>query len=156
MTRGLAREGFDIDLAFGESRESAFTKAIQNACVEHKSDQKARFTGNVAIEIRQKGRPSGLSTSVAPWYVLEVEDDRWVLIRTSLLRELVRKIHSERGSKMGGDNNNYEMVLVPVEMLTRPIVPETQAGGTPCCDDPDIRGEWCHACETYFGPIPAA
>lgn len=120
MSEGLAREGFDKDLAFGESRESAFVEAITRARVEIKSDQKARVTGNVFIEYRQKGRPSGISTSVAEWWAIEVDDDAWFVIRTSRLRALARRALETGRRSHGGDGNQYEGALVPVEWLGRP------------------------------------
>lgn len=128
MANGVARSGFDVDLAFGEARESAFVSAIMAAHVECKSDQKAKKTGNVAIEIRQgsveagKGRRSGIGVTTSRWWAIEVEDDRWVLIRTSLLKEIVLDVFAQRGSVMGGDGNRFELVLVPRERLIKPVV----------------------------------
>ena len=127
MANGLARSGWDKDLAFGEARESAFVEALRDAHVECKSDQKARSTGNVAIEIRQgdtergKGKFSGLSVSTARWWCIEYADDCWLVVRTSLLKLVARRVYDEAGSVMGGDGNKFELVLVPLTMLVRPV-----------------------------------
>lgn len=125
MAEGLAREGFDLDLHFGEARETAFVDALTDCHVECKSDQKARSTGNVAIEIRQghpvkgRGRNSGLSVTVAKWWAIEYDDDAWLVIRTSTLKAVTKMAWKQNGSILGGDNHN-EIVLVPVEWLIRP------------------------------------
>lgn len=114
-------------MAFGEAKESAFVEAIRDAHVECKADQKSRVTGNVAIEIRQgspekgKGRPSGLSVTKARWWAIEYQDDCWLVVRTSLLKLVTRRVYDEAGSVMGGDGNRFELVLVPVLMLSRPV-----------------------------------
>lgn len=112
------RSQFDVDLAFGQSRESAFYEAVTKAKVECKSDQKARFTGNVAIEIAQGNpkKPSGIAVSTAPWWAVEYEDDCWLVIRRSKLLDITRAVYKANGSIIGGDNTN-ELVLVPLHTL---------------------------------------
>jgi hypothetical protein len=125
MAEGLAREGFDADLAFGQTRESEFVQAIRDARVEIKSDQLCRVTGNVAIEYMQGGarsgqwRPSGISVTTAQNYIIEVDDDQWVMLRTSLLKALARRAIELGYSKDVGDRNNHRCALVPVEWLVR-------------------------------------
>src|SRR4051812_20991792 len=121
MTEGIARNGFDVDLTFGEARETAFVHALTDCHVECKSDQKARVTGNVAIEIRQgaidrgRGRPSGLSVSTARYWAIEYEDDCWLVMRTSMLKAkteaAIRTPLLPSGTsrvRMVGDGNRYE------------------------------------------------
>lgn len=112
------RAQFDVDLAFGQARESAFYDAVTLAKVECKSDQKARFTGNVAIEIAQGDpkKPSGIAVSTAPWWALEYDDDCWLVIRRSRLLDITRAVYKANGSIIGGDNKN-ELVLVPLHAL---------------------------------------
>jgi hypothetical protein len=123
MSDGLAREGFDKDLAFGESRESAFVQAITRARVEVKSDQKARSTGNVFIEYRQKGRPSGIATSEAEWWAIEVDDDVFITVRRSKLKALARQAIATGKHTAGGDFDEYDGALVPVVWLVQPWRP---------------------------------
>jgi hypothetical protein len=121
MAEGQAREGFDLDLAFGEMRETAFSHAVMRAQAECKSDQKVRVTGKVFIETHQRARggawrPSGINTSNAQWYAIEYADDAWLVIRRSLLKSL-----AQRGERRdGGDENRFRGRLVPVEWLIRP------------------------------------
>lgn len=134
MAEKLARGGWDLDLAHGVAREGAFVEAIRQARVEHKSDGKTRSTGNVAFEIRQgstekgKGNPSGIATTEAEWWAVEFDDDRWLVMRTSLLKEVVREVYAKNGSVMGGDFNRYENVLVSLQRLVRPGIAGDSSG----------------------------
>ncbi len=121
MTTGTkAREGFDIDLRFGQAREGAFGRilALHGDAIEIKSDQKCRRTRNLFVEIRQKGRPSGLSVTTADYYTFEYDDDCWITIPTKRLKTITRYFATMKNRRvMGGDYNKYEGVLVPVEAL---------------------------------------
>lgn len=119
MTTGLARAGFDIDLRDGEAREDALVHVFLKARVEHKADFKAVDTGNVFIEYRQKGVPSGISVTEAEWWALELVGLGWFLVATERLKELAARAYREGLVKRGGDHNNYEGVLLPVEWLVR-------------------------------------
>lgn len=116
MSEGPAREGFDLDLAFGKERELAFVKALRSCHVECKSDQAVRRTGNVFIETHQHGRPSGINVTTAEWWAIEYADDCWLVIRTSLLRALAKRAPTQDG----GDGNHYRGRLVPTRWLLRP------------------------------------
>ena len=124
MAEGLAREGFDKDLAAGEARETAFVTALRDCKVEHKCDQKVRSTGNVFIETHQQGadgqwRKSGINASTAQWWAIEYADDAWLVIRRPLLKQLA----SRAPSRLGGDYNHYRGRLVPVRWLVTPWEP---------------------------------
>lgn len=124
MAEGLAREGFDLDLKFGEARESAFVSALTDCHVECKSDQKVRVTGNVFIETYQRSRngewrKSGINASTAAWWAIEYADDAWLVIRRSLLHTVAQRAPAHNG----GDENRYRGRLVPVEWLICPWRP---------------------------------
>lgn len=116
MAEGLARAGFDLDLKFGEARETAFVAALTDCHVECKSDQKVRSTGNVFIETHQHGRPSGINVTTSQWWAIEYADDCWLVVRTALLKALAKRAPV----KDGGDHNNYRGRLVPVRWLMTP------------------------------------
>ena len=116
MSDGLAREGFDLDLSFGEEKERELARALGDCHFESKADQKARITGNVFVETHQKGRPSGINTSHAGWWAFEVYDERWILIRRTALKALAQSAPP----KDGGDFNQYHGRLVPVDWLVQP------------------------------------
>lgn len=122
MTQGLARAGFDIDLRHGEAGEQAFVHVFLKAKVEHKRDDKCRVTGNVFIEYKQKGRPSGIAVTTANWWAIEYDEECWVIVPTDRLKALARQAAKEpRRLVKGGDNNLYDGVLVPIEWLVRPF-----------------------------------
>ncbi|HEX7021395.1 MAG TPA: hypothetical protein VF171_00960 [Trueperaceae bacterium] len=120
MADGIARAGWDIDLRHGEAREDAFVHVFLKDKVEHKSDEKCRKTGNLFIEFRQKGRPSGIATTEAHWWAFEYDRDCWLIIPTERLKALASRAYKDGRIARGGDYNNYEGVLVPIEWFVRP------------------------------------
>jgi hypothetical protein len=121
MAEGIAREGFDIDLRHGLAREDALVDVFLKAKVEHKCDEKARRTGNLFIEYRQKGRPSGIAVTAADWWAFEFDDETWLIVPTEKLKRLARLAYQQNRRAKGGDNNLYEGVLLPTEWLVRPM-----------------------------------
>lgn len=116
------RPEFDIDLRFGQEREVTFAEVLMirgGHYLELKSDRAARVTGNAFVEFKQRTGPSGIATSTAPWWTLEIDDDVFVTMRRERLHALARQAYNLNGEKAGGDNGNVG-VLVPVEWLVRP------------------------------------
>jgi len=125
MTTGYARAGFDLDLRAGELREDAFGWVLQSKgvpLIECKADRRCRQTGNLFIEIEQRGRPSGLATSKSHVYAFEYLPWCWLVVDTRFLRATTEHFLLKRGTVMGGDFNRYRGVLVPIEALVRPAV----------------------------------
>ena len=82
--------------------------------VEVKRDLLAAKTGNVAIEVKHNGQPSGIVTSNASYWAILLEGDL-VIIRTESLRAAVsRGRFSERHA---GDNRASTVCLIPIEKL---------------------------------------
>lgn len=129
MASGLANEGFDIDLAKAGLREDAFANVLFKATVEHKSDKRARETGNVFIEFKQKGRDSGIAVTTAQFWAIEFDDDCWIVIPTERLKRIARKAYRANRSRFGGDFDQYEGVVVPLTELLRS--PEPCPASTP-------------------------
>ena len=115
MSEGLARKGFDLDLRDGQAAENKLLDIIQsgNGLVEVKSDQMARRTGNVYVETEYRGQPSGITSTEADWWAIEVDDDVFVLMKTERLRELAGRFRLAPG----GDNDWSRGRLVPVGRL---------------------------------------
>lgn len=125
MAQGVARSGFDLDLAHGEAREGALGRILSlryGDRIEVKSDGKARSTGNLFVEFRQKGRPSGIAVTEAEWWSTEVYDDVWIILPTVVLKRLASRAYHEGRTKLGGDGDLYEGILIPVAWLTDPAV----------------------------------
>ena len=124
MTEGYCK-GFDIDLKFGKMGEKFTSQVFEgNSKVEVKTERDIwKRTGNVAIEIRCKGKPSGLSTT---------ESDVWIhllsykgvieggfLFKVGVLKDKIKELHKSGGLKMvmGGDDNASQMALLPIKEL---------------------------------------
>ena len=124
ITEGYCK-GFDIDLEFGKMGEEFTQKVFEgNSKVEVKTERDIwEKTGNIAIEMRCKGKPSGISTT---------ESDVWIhllsvnsvikggfLFKVGELKDKIKKLHKSGGLKivMGGDDNVSQMALLPIKDL---------------------------------------
>ena len=124
ITEGYCK-GFDIDLEFGKMGEEFTQKVFEgNSKVEVKTERDIwEKTGNIAIEMRCKGKPSGISTT---------ESDVWIhllsvnsvikggfLFKVGELKDKIKKLHKSGGLKivMGGDDNLSQMALLPIKDL---------------------------------------
>lgn len=117
---------FKLDLPEGEAGER-LTKEIltgERGTVEVKRDWYVSFSGNVAIEFKCRGRPSGIATSTATWWAFVLDGAKYghevvVLIKRTRLRELAREFYKKGSWKPGGDGGTSRMVLIPVEELVK-------------------------------------
>lgn len=125
MSKGEAREGFDIDLEYGQSREDALETFLtdSNMKIEVKSDEKAKETGNIYVEYKQrKGSEwvdSGIAVTEADIWAVEVRSDNFVLLSTDKMKELAKRAYEQGKTVSGGDHNNTKGILVPIEWLVR-------------------------------------
>ena len=74
---------------------------------------KNKDTGNVAIEIRYKKKPSGISSTEAEWFVYyfaNLDKENLWMIKVKDLKTLIKK--NKFKIVMGGDNNDSELVLI--------------------------------------------
>lgn len=124
MTTNLAREGFDIDLRHGLAREEALVHTLLGSRVEAKSDGKCRLTGNLFLEFRHCGRPSGIAATTASRWAFEYDDDHWLIVPTDLVRHSARRALREGRRVVGGDFNESEGALVPIEWLVHRQMPD--------------------------------
>ena len=124
----LMSSNFDIDLKFGQIYEEKI-KNIFAGKIEVKAERdKWKKTGNIAIEIRYKGRPSGLSITEADWWIqlltYEGKIEIGFMFKVSRLKQMVKnKIKKDKVCIMfGGDNNKSELVLIPIKEITEDII----------------------------------
>lgn len=137
----LNRMTFFADLALGNEWESKLLHYVEHDSVcfspplckgwdvattyqdhtvkwEVKSDRMACRTGNVAIETRYNGLPSGISSTEADYYAYFIlqpaTDPTLYMIPTDYLRTMVTKDYRV---VRGGDRCASEMVLVPITDL---------------------------------------
>jgi len=125
---------FFDDLAFGQIAEKALqhhlslagieaTQIDNHTCdlvyetkVEVKTDKEWQRTGNVAIEYRFKGEPSGISTteSTIYVYVLDGINSFWYC-NTKQLRTFLKNTVCKRVK--GGDNNMSDLILLTLSQF---------------------------------------
>jgi len=115
---------FKLDLPVGKEGE-ALGEAILRGRFEVKRDQRARFTGNIAIEVEDRGRPSGIMQSPADWWIVWVEEEdgsmeRALLVKTDRLKQMI----SGKTVVPGGDGGLARMVLLRVSDLFPRVVPK--------------------------------
>ena len=128
LTEGYCK-GFDIDLKFGKMGEE-FTSLVfeGNSKVEVKTERDIWVrTGNVAIEMRCKGQPSGISTTDATVWIHLLSYKGVIkggyLFKVDELKALIKKLHKEGNLKvvMGGDDNLSQMALLPRKELFKDV-----------------------------------
>ncbi len=124
MTEGYCK-GFDIDLEFGKMGEEFVEKVFEgDSKVEVKTERDIwKTTGNIAIELRYKGEPSGLSTTESGVWVHLLAHNGAIkggfLFKVDELKDKIKKLHKEGDLKMvmGGDDNLSQMALLPIKDL---------------------------------------
>ena len=124
LTEGYCK-GFDIDLEFGKMGEK-FTQQVfeGNSKVEVKTERDIwKNTGNVAIELRCNGKPSGISTTESSvWiHLLSYKGviEGGFLFKVDELKGKIKKLHEKGDLKMvmGGDDNMSQMALLAIKEL---------------------------------------
>jgi hypothetical protein len=120
MANGLARAGWDLDFAHGESREIRLATIMNCSKVEVKSDGLARRTGRIFIETSHKGNPSGINVTESQHWAIEIMDDTWLIVPTDRLLALVTRARLQGLERAGGDYNTTTGVTIPIEWFTKP------------------------------------
>jgi len=123
-TEGYVK-GFDLDLKFGKLGED-FVRDIQdgNNKIEVKTERDIwKTTGNIAIELRYNGSPSGISSTDSNLWVHLLSYNGVIeggfMFKVDQLRDKIKKLHKQGDLKMvmGGDNNMSQMALLPIDKL---------------------------------------
>ena len=118
-------KGFDLDLKFGKLGEE-FVRDMQvgNKKIEVKTERDIwKTTGNIAIELRYKGEPSGISTTESSVWIHLLSHNGVIeggfMFKVGILRDKLKKLHKEGNLKMvmGGDGNMSQMALLPIKEL---------------------------------------
>ena len=118
-------KGFDLDLKFGKLGED-FVKDIQegNNKIEVKTERDIwKTTGNIAVELRYNGNPSGISSTDSNLWVHLLSYNGVIeggfMFKVDQLRDKIKKLHKQGDLKMvmGGDGNMSQMALLPIDKL---------------------------------------
>ena len=116
---------FDLDLKFGLLGED-FVRDMQNGNnkIEVKTERDIwKTTGNIAIEIRCNGRPSGISTTgSAIWiHLLNYKEkiEGGFILPVPYLKARIKELLKEEKARivMGGDFDASQIVLIPIKEL---------------------------------------
>ena len=118
-------KGWDLDLKLGKMGED-FTRDVLegNTKVEVKTERDIwKTTGNIAIEIRYKNIPSGISTTQSGVWVhllsYKGKIEGGYIFKVNELRAFIKKLKKEGrlNLTMGGDDNLSQLVLLPIKEL---------------------------------------
>jgi hypothetical protein len=128
LTEGYCKE-YDLhvkeDMLFGKIGEE-FTRDLfeGNHKIEIKTERDIwTTTGNIAIEIRCKGKPSGISTTESSVWIHLLSIKGVIMggfiLKVDLLKAKIKKLHKsgDLNMKMGGDGNLSQMALLPIKEL---------------------------------------
>ena len=95
-----------------------------NTKVEVKTERDIwQTTGNIAIEMRGKGKPSGISTTESSVWIHLLSKKGVIkggfVFKVDQLRGKIKNLHNEGKLKivMGGDANASQMALLPIKEL---------------------------------------
>jgi|TARA_B100000035_G_scaffold129236_1_gene109874 hypothetical protein len=115
---------WDISLEFGQYHEEKVRAIFEGdaSTIEVKADKAWHYTGNVAIEYRFRGNPSGLSTTKAKWWCTVLtnkddpeETDMLILWEVSKLKAHLKKIWNRLRKVDAGYRRASKVLLVPVK-----------------------------------------
>lgn len=112
---------FRYDLEYGiVEGETWFHNVVSNSKFEVKTDRLSAKTGNIYIEYESRGKPSGIATTQADYWVYKVAEQKAIVIKTEDLKTLVKQLVDEgkaRANVKGGDNNTSLGCLVKIKDL---------------------------------------
>ena len=119
------RKKFDIDfsrdLSFGKGMEEEIVSMFQNKKIEVKSEKGMWIdTGNIAIEYKSYGKPSGIEATESDYWFhnLCVDGDIYatLVFKTDTLRKLIDSLDKKKVVS-GGDHKASKMYLVNIKKL---------------------------------------
>ena len=120
---------FDLDLNFGQIYEEKVRDIFEgDGSIEVKTERDIwQKTGNIAIEIRYRGKPSGISSTDAKWWIHILSNDNDIetalMFKVEKLKKKIKQMVMLGMAKIvvGGDNDNSEIVLLPIDKITNII-----------------------------------
>lgn len=111
---------FDIQLAAAVVRERRLAEIFHTSQIERielKSESwQWEQTGNIAVEYRRKGQPSGISITQADFWVHELLRDGETLVYLMFpierLKQMARAAIRAGRHRRGGDGNEFDVALI--------------------------------------------
>jgi hypothetical protein len=125
ISEDYINNNFDIDLDFGKVGEKYLEQVFEgDGRIEVKTERDIwATTGNIAIELRYKGRLSGLSdTDAKMWMQLLTIDGVFkggFIIPVKKLKERIKELHESGVVRlvMGGDDKQSHLALLPINKV---------------------------------------
>ena len=116
---------FNYDLKFGQIGEDIIAEIFSTKKVEVKRDKWICKSGNIAVEFKSRGKPSGIATTTADYWCFilsgEMEDKIILLVEIEKLKSIARIFYKKKSIKSMGDNNTSKAVLIPFSELYKLI-----------------------------------
>ena len=116
---------FDLDLDFGKVGEIYVEKVFEgDGRIEVKTERDIwAKTGNIAVEVRCRGKLSGISTTDAKTWIQLLSIDKVIkggfIMPVKQLKARIKELHESGEARlvMGGDDDASQMVLLPINKL---------------------------------------
>ena len=116
---------FDLDLDFGKVGEKYIEQVFEgDGRIEVKTERDIwATTGNIAIEVRCRGKLSGISTTDARTWIQLLSIDNVIkggfIMPVKQLKARIKELHESGDARlvMGGDDDASQMVLIPINKL---------------------------------------
>ena len=115
---------FDIQLTQALIDERRLMEIFRGAKIERIELKSESFqweqTGNICIEYRHKGKPSGISTTEADIWVHELKRDGetlcYLMFPVERLKRLCRDAHAAGNFRLGvGDGGEFDVILLSLK-----------------------------------------
>jgi hypothetical protein len=111
---------FDLDLAYGQVFEKKVADILGNSKIEVKTEKdKWKQTGNIVIEYESRGKPSGIITTEADYWIHNCAVGDSIVFSLILPVNTLRKYiatHNPR-SVRGGDDMTSKLYLIKLTDL---------------------------------------
>ena len=116
---------FDLDLDFGKVGEKYIEQVFEgDGRIEVKTERDIwATTGNIAIEVRCRGKLSGISTTDARTWIQLLSIKNTIkggfVMPVKQLKSRIKELHESGEARlvMGGDDDASQIVLLPIKKL---------------------------------------
>ena len=111
---------FDLDLAYGQVFEKKVADILVNSKVEVKTEKdKWKSTGNIVIEFESRGKPSGLVTTEADYWIHNCAIGDEIVFSILLKVSTLRKYITNNNPRVvrGGDDMTSKLYLIKLTDL---------------------------------------
>lgn len=113
---------FRYDLEVGKEGERIVDSLFKDKLIEVKRDSWVGRSGNIAIEYESRGKPSGIATTQADYWIIifskEYQDKVMYVFETQLLKRVSREYFKQGKVKAMGDDNTSMAVLIPIKEIS--------------------------------------